>query len=257
MPKNSILKSIEDYNENIQKDILGKLEKNQMLNDSEISAYTLTDEDAQVLEVLTKVVNGETVQGFTVQDFLASPQAKVLIPRVLIGTARKAADPVYLASKFFKSIRIKKGGSAIQFPEFGVMRAYDVGEGMEIPQETIDWQLNSNNLIKVGKSGVRVQYSKELFDDTEFDIVGMLTSEAGRALARHAEQKAFVEFKGHGWTVFDNALRRVDPVMFADAGTTGLDFKGDFNDTLSIDDYLDLIIAVYNNGYTPDRKSVV
>ena len=79
----------------------------------------------------------------------------------------------------------------------------------------------------------------------------MLVSEAGRAMARHKEQKAFTEWLAHSWTVFDNDLRAKDPVKYAAAGTTGLDFQGNYNNTLSIDDYLDLVIACYNNGYTP------
>ena len=66
-------------------------------------------------------------------------------------------------------------------------------------------------------------------------------------MARLKEQKAFDEWKRHGWTVFDNSLRARIP----EAGTTGLDFEGNMNDTLSIDDLLDLIICVYNNEYTP------
>ena len=85
----------------------------------------------------------------------------------------------------------------------------------------------------------------------EFDIIGMMLSEAGRAMARHKEQKAFNEFITHGHTVFDNKLRRQDPKAWAAAGTTGVDYQNNFNDTLSVDDLLDLIIAVYNNEYTP------
>lgn len=117
--------------------------------------------------------------------------------------------------------------------------------------ENLDWQINSNNQIKVGKSGVRIQYTEELFKDVEFDIVSMLTAEAGRAMARHKEQKAFVEWSNHCHTVFDNELVKRDPVRYAQAGTTGMDYYGNYNGTMSIDDYLDLIIACYNNGYTP------
>ena len=117
------------------------------------------------------------------------------------------------------------------------------------PQETIDWQTNTNGLIKVGKSGLRIQYSEELLQDCEFDIVGMLIAEAGRAMARHKEQKAFTEWLSHGWTVFDNNLRKMDPVKYAEAGTTGLDYEGNMNDTMSIEDFLDLIICNYNNGF--------
>lgn len=248
--KKNLLDNIKDYEKNIQDKVKVKLEKGEVLTDADLRAYKLTDEDVQMMEVLKRVADGESVPGFELTDFLASPQAKVLIPKVIIGQARKAADPVYLASKFFKKIRLKNG-QAVMFPEFGVMRAHDVAEGQEIPQETIDWQTNSNSLIKVGKSGLRIQYSEELLKDCEFDIVAMLVSEAGRAMARHKEQKAFTEWLSHGWTVFDNNLRKLDPTKYEQAGTTGLDYQGNYNDTMSIEDYLDLIISCYNNGFTP------
>jgi hypothetical protein len=133
------------------------------------------------------------------------------------------------------------------FPSIGVMRAHDVAEGQEIPEETVDWNLAKNSLIHVGKSGVRIQYTDELQSDLEFDLISILLQEAGRAMARLKEQKAFDEWLRHGWTVFDNSLRAQIP----EAGTTGLDFYGALNDTMSIDDLLDLVIAVYNNEYTP------
>ena len=246
----SVLENIKNYESNIQDSIQAKLNRGEILNDADLKAYKLTAEDEAMLEILDRVQSGQNVPGFDINDFLASPQAKVLIPKVIIGQARKSADPIYLASNFFKKISLKNG-QAVMFPEFGVMRAYDVAEGQEVPQESIDWQVNTNNMIKVGKSGLRIQYSEELFKDTEFDIVSMLVSEAGRAMARHKEQKAFTEWLAHSWTVFDNDLRAKDPVKYAAAGTTGLDFQGNYNNTLAIDDYLDLVIACYNNGYTP------
>lgn len=246
----SLLKKIQDNQSDIQKRIQDKLNDGRALTDLELDSYQLTDDDKEMMNILNRVSDGESVPGFVMNDFLASPSAKVLIPQVIIKSARKAADPLYLASKFFKKIKLKSG-QAVMFPEFGVMKAYDVAEGAEIPQESIDWQLNTNNMIKVGKSGLRIQYSKELFDDCEFDIVSMLTSEAGRAMARHKEQKAFTEWLAHGWTIFDNNLKAMDPVKYAAAGTTGLDYQGMPNDTMSIDDYLDIILAVYNNGFTP------
>lgn len=134
-----------------------------------------------------------------------------------------------------------------------VMRAYDVAEGQEIPAENIDWNLYSDHRINVGKVGLRIQYTDEIIEETEFDIIGTLSSEAGRALARHKEQKAFTEFKKHGWIVFDNSLYQKDPVKYKDATTSGIDFEGNLNGTMSLEDYLDLNIAVYNNGYNPSE----
>lgn len=246
----SFLKSLKNNKATIQDTIKRKLETGELLTDQELKSYSLTKDDVEMMGILDRIQDGEEIPGFSIRDFLASPSAKVLIPKVIIGAARKAADPLYLASKFFKPITLKHG-QAIMFPDFGVMTAADVGEGQEFPEQTNDWHVNTNGLIKVGKSGLRVQYSEELLKDTEFDIVSMLLSEAGRAMARHKEQKAFVEWLKHGWTVFDNELYRRNPVKYAAAQTTGLDFTGNYNGTLSIDDYLDLVIACYNNGFTP------
>jgi hypothetical protein len=246
MALTNIMDNMAQANAKIQDELQKKRQNGQYLTDKELDQYELTEDDKKIQAAWLETLDGKTVPGFNFKDFLASPSAKVLIPRVIIGTMRQAADPVYLASKFYKKIRLQNG-SAVLFPSIGVMRAHDVAEGQEIPEETVDWQLHKNSMIHVGKSGVRIQYSDELKSDLEFDLVSVLLQEAGRAMARLKEQKAFNEWLRHGWTVFDNSLRAKIP----QAGTTGLDFDGNLNDTLSIDDLLDLIIAVYNNEYTP------
>lgn len=231
----------------IQDSIKNKLDKGIALNDQEILDYELQEDDLEVADALNQyLVEGKNVPGFALNDFLGSPSAKVLIPKIIIGTMRQAADPIYLASKFYKAITLKNG-QAIMYPSIGVMRAYDVAEGQEIPQETLDWNVSKSKLISVGKTGVRIQYSDELQKDLEFGLIGLMLQEAGRAMARLKEQKAFQEWKKHSWIVFDNRLRSKDPL----AGTTGMDYYGNLNDTMSIDDLLDVIIAVYNNEYNP------
>ena len=190
----NILDSMNQTNTKIQKELQDKLKNGQMLTDEELDQYQLTEDDTKVLKAFTDSLDGKYVPGFKFQDFLASPSAKVLIPRVIIGTMRQAADPVYLASKFYKKVRLKNG-NAVLFPSIGVMRAHDVAEGQEIPEETVDWQLHKNSMIHVGKTGVRVQYSDELKSDLEFDLVSVLLQEAGRAMARLKEQKAFDEWQ--------------------------------------------------------------
>ena len=229
-----------------QESIKDKLNKNIPLTDYEVANYVLDEKDKEVLNLFDMKLKGEYVPGFELKDFLATPQAKVLIPKVVVGAMRKAADPVYLASNFYKKIKLKTG-QAIMFPSIGVMRAYDVAEGQEIPEDSIDWQRHKGTFITTNKCGVRIQFTEEVLQETEFDIVGLMTSEAGRAMARHSEQKAFAEWSAHSWKVFDNSIRDKYP----EAGTTGVDFDNNLNDTMSVDDFLDLIIAVYNNEYTP------
>lgn len=215
--------------------------------EAEKSKFKVTEQDLRFVEQFDAMINGdESVDPVNMREFLATPSAQILIPKVLVGSMREVAEPMYIGSKMLTRIRLKQGSSMI-FPSIGIMRAFDVAEGQEYPEDSIDWQTHETPEIRVGKSGIRVRVTDEMVSDSQWDVVSMLIREAGRAMARHKEEKAFKQFSKHGHTVFDNALRGTNP----EAGTTGLDLAGDFNDTLSAEDFLDLIIAVMNNEFNP------
>jgi len=68
----------------------------------------------------------------TVQDFLATPSAQILIPKIVLGAMRETVEPMYIAVKFMEKIRMKSGQSMI-FPSIGTIpRAYDIAEGQEV-----------------------------------------------------------------------------------------------------------------------------
>ena len=68
----------------------------------------------------------------TVQDFLATPSAQILIPKIVLGAMRETTEPMYIAVKFMEKIRMKAGQSMI-FPSIGTIpRAYDIAEGQEV-----------------------------------------------------------------------------------------------------------------------------
>lgn len=216
------------------------------LTDEEIRNYKLTDEDRKNFEGFAKAMDGEHVSDIPrMKDFLATPSAQVLIPKVALGTMREVSEPMYIASKFLQTVRLKSGVSMV-FPSIGtIARAYDVAEGQEIPEETMDWQAHEGTEIKVGKVGLRLRVTDEMVSDSQWDIIAMMIKAAGRAIARHKEKKVFTAFRNHGHTVFDNNL--ADPA----AHTTGLDADGNFNNTLSAEDLLDIMIAVMAHEYDP------
>lgn len=229
----------------LQESLRSKMEKGEKLTEQELRQIELTQDEIDIMESFKKMAEGELpTKEFRLEEFLATPSAQVLLPRVIVGAMREAAEPLYIGTKMLQKIRLTAGQSMI-FPSIGVMRAYDVAEGQEIPEDTIDWQTHETPEIRVGKSGVRVRVSDEMITDSQWDIISMMIKQAGRAMARHKEQKAFHQFRKHGHTVFDNFLS--DP----DAHTTGLDQNGVQNGTFSAEDFLDLIIAVMSNEYTP------
>src|SRR5690606_34278091 len=79
--------------------------------------------------------------------------------------------------------------------------------------------------------------------DSQWDVIGILLRKAGQAMARHKEEKIFREFVKHGWPVFDNSLPNPE------AKTTGKDFDGNLNGTMSTEDFVDLIIGLMAHGY--------
>lgn len=209
--------------------------------------YKLTEADMTLAENLGRALSGDTDVKVSFAEMLASPSATVLIPRTIIGAMREAAEPLYIASQFFQTIRFNGQGNTMQFPSIGVMRAYDVAEGQEIPEDTIDWQTHeAGTEVRVGKSGLRLRFTDELIQDAQWDIVAMMIREAGRAMARHKEQKMFYNMSRYGHTVFDNNSSD----SLAKTRGVGDDYVTP-NDTLSAEDFLDMIIALMANEMTP------
>lgn len=230
---------------NEQLNLREQMDRKVQLKEADANKIILSEEETTVLESFQQMMEGNIPDvDVNLREFLATPSAQILIPRVVVGTMREAAEPLYIGTKMLQKIRLKSGQSMI-FPSIGVMRAYDVAEGQEIPEDTIDWQTHETPEIRVGKSGLRLRFTDEIISDSQWDIISMMVKQAGRAMARHKEQKAFYQFRKHGHTVFDNYDPRPE------AHTTGLDKNGVQNDTFSAEDFLDLIIAVMANEYTP------
>ncbi|MCX7610404.1 MAG: phage major capsid protein [Ignavibacterium sp.] len=222
------------------------------ITEQELKEFKLSEEEVKMIRKFEEAIKEGLLDGnyngalprFT--QMLSTPSAQVLIPKVIVGAMREVTEPMYIGTKLYQRVRLEQGQSMI-FPSIGAMRAYDVAEGQEIPEETLDFQTHETTEIRVKKSAVRVRFTEEMVQDSQWDIIAMSIREAGRALARHKEQKAFREFSIHGHVVFDNAIRS----QYPEAGTRGLDKDGNYNDTLSAEDFLDLIIAVMANEYTP------
>lgn len=230
-----------------QEDIHSKVQSRRALTDEDISKYVMTKDDLAEFEQFRLLAEGKDNKNFSLKDYMASPQAAILIPKIIIGAARRAAEPVYLASKFFRRVRARNGNLMIM-PVIGTMTAQELAEGQGPAIQGLDIELmQSQNFVTCTKKGIRVQITEQYINDAQWDLVTYIMEEAGFAMARLKEQLAFIEFSKRGWTVFDNSIRSLNP----EAGTTGLNYNGNFNDTMSIEDFLDLIIALMNNEKTP------
>ncbi len=186
----------------------------------------------------------------TVQETLLSTDAVKLIPKVIEGKLREAAEPVYLATRFMKTIHVNEGNSAVYvIPFVGELYASEVSEGGRYNESSIDFDTLENGTyeVRVKKIGLKVAITEEAVTDGAWDIMGINISKMGRAMARYKEEWCFNNFNDHGHIVFDNAIRGQMP----EAGTSGRAADGSYNDTLSTEDFIDLVLAMMGQDKNP------
>lgn len=212
----------------------------------------ITAATCDLMEKVIRNMGGDYSKGrTTVQEALTSTDTVKLIPKIIEGQMREAAEPVYLATQFMTTVNFDSGNTSTvyQIPIVGEIQAYEVGEGSRYNETNVDFGVIENAAleIRVKKIGCRVTITEEAISDGSWDILGINVRKVGRAMARFKEEWAFREFSSHGHTAFDNNLRAQSP----EAGTTGRDADGNFNDTLSVEDFIDLIIMLMGNGFNP------
>lgn len=211
----------------------------------------LSEDSLNLVEKMARNIHGDFSQGrASIQEAISSTDTVKLIPKVIEGKLREAAEPEYLGTRFFQTVKVDGGNSAVYVvPVVGEVTAYEVGEGTRYKETAFDMTTieNATLEIRVKKIGVRVSITEEAISDSSWDILGINVRKMGRAMARYKEEMIFNAFSTHGHTVFDNNLRQAQPA----AGTTGLGKDGQYNDTLSVEDFLDLTLALMGNGYNP------
>lgn len=204
-----------------------------------------------LMEKMARNMYGDFNQGrASLQEALTTTDTVKLIPKIIEGKLREASEPELLGAKFFNTIHVEGGNSAVYvIPVVGELVAHEVGEGGRYREDYVDFNTieNSTLEIRVKKIGTRVAITEEAITDSSWDILGINIRKMGKAMARYKEEWVFNTFTDHGHQVFNNYLRKQNP----QAGTTGRGENGDYNDTLSVEDFLDMVLTLMGNGFVP------
>ena len=220
---------------------------------SEGKRFTEIKESAfETMERAARCAYGDHSRGYmNVKEAITSTDSMKLIPKVVEGQLREAAEPEYLGTNFFQKVKVDGGGNSVTYvlPVVGEIRAYEVGEATRYKENQPDFNTleTANIQIKIKKFGVKVSVTEEALSDSSWDIWNINIRKMGRALGRLKEEQIFNTFSTHGHAVFDNAMRYQNPA----AGTTGLGKDGNFNDTVSVEDLLDLTMCLLGRGFNP------
>lgn len=180
------------------------------------------------------------------KEFLSTADASTIVPQIVVGAMKEAQEPLLIISSLFKKIENPEA-KVVDFSYLGALKAGWIAQGQAYPEEYLDIAVErtAQNQVVVKKAGLLINIAQETIDDSQWDVLGMHLAAGGRALARFKEEQCVNEMFIHAHTVFDNFVRVNTP----EAGTTGRNRIGQFNNTMSFEDFLDLAIAVQNNGY--------
>ena len=188
----------------------------------------------------------EAKKAIPLSEALTTADANILMPKVIQQVVTEAAEAQMLATKFFRRINLTEGRS-MEFVHFGAIRAFEVGEAQEYPEQTLN--LTKDGIggvdVRVRKYGLKIAITDEMISDSQWDVVGLHLEAAGRALARLKEENAFREFSRHGHVVFDGKLYKPGEYGYP----TGRGFDGELNGTLTADDMLDMATSIMAAGY--------
>lgn len=183
-----------------------------------------------------------------VSEALTTADANLMIPKVISQVVTEAAEPMMLASQFFQKVQLNEGRS-MEFIHFGAIRAFEIGEGMEYPEQNLNITKQGIGSVdvKVKKYGLKVQITDEMVSDSQWDVIGLHLKAAGRAMARKKEEVIFEEFNRHGHVVFDATMF----VAGQEGYPSGRGFDGNYNGTLAAEDLVDMAVSIMAAGFTP------
>jgi hypothetical protein len=181
-----------------------------------------------------------------VKDAIAVPNAGLWLPKVIQNIVKEAAEPLLVGTSLLQRVEYHYG-TTITFPAVGALVAADIAEGQAYPEQMLSMG-GATVTASIAKSGVAVKITEEMERYSQFDIINMHLRAAGRALARHKEQKIFNYIRSMGVPVFDN-LKPTSSVFGVTHGR-GLDAAA--NGSIVMDDLFDAYSQVMMQGFVPN-----
>jgi len=180
------------------------------------------------------------------EDALSLTSAPMFMPKVISNIVKEAAEPLLVGTSLLQRINYSYG-QTITFGAVGALTANDIPEGGEYPEKSLSFG-GSTVTATIGKSGIAVKVTEEMIKYSQYDVIGMHLRAAGRALARHKEQKIFNMIRKEGVTVFDN----VNPSKSVKGVCTGRALQGGGNGSITMDDVFDTFAQIIMQGYVPN-----
>ncbi|MBX5327604.1 MAG: phage major capsid protein [Candidatus Bathyarchaeia archaeon] len=170
---------------------------------------------------------GEALKNNRLHEILFSDASQATAK--VLDTVWEAAKPRLIGREL--AVVIAQDAPLIKVPRAKISQAFEVAEGAEIPVGTEDYD---SVTLTPKKYGVRPLISREMVEDSEWDVIEYQLAEAGRAMA-------------------DLETEKIVSQMISDAGNSVAAGTGG---TLSYGDVVNIVKECLIDGYTPDALAI-
>jgi len=180
------------------------------------------------------------------KDLLATPTANIWMPKVIEDIVREPVEPMLIVPSLLDRIAYTPA-ARITFPALGAMTAFDLAEGQQYPEQSLNVAPGSIT-INVGKTGIMFKITEEMQKYSQYDVMNMHIRAGRRGLDRHKEKKGMDYISAMGVTLFDN----INPTESVYGTCTGRSMTGTGNGSCRMEDLLKAYSHIMMQGYTPD-----
>jgi hypothetical protein len=227
------------------------------------STYEMTDADLSNLERLDTIFrsNGydpEKQKTITMKDAMDVQNAGFLIPRVMTQMVQEGIEPLLIGTHLLQRIEYEQGMMTV-FPAIEPLRAEEVADGADVPFVNINIGGAQSFGVTVKRHGLGLKIHERFVKESSYPWINYWMRLAGNALARHKEEYIFSFITQLGTVVYDNnpAARLTGSTVQPVKGvTTGRNYKGVLNGSMTLDDIFDMYAQVMAQGFLPDTLLV-
>lgn len=227
------------------------------------STFQMTDEDVTNLGRLEHIfrTNGydpKTEKTITLKDAMDIQNAAFLIPRVMTTMVQEGIEPLLIGTSLLQRIEYEQGMMTV-FPAIEPLRAEEVADGADVPFVNINIGGAQSFAVTVKRHGLGLKIHERFVRESTYPWINYWLRLAGNALARHKEEYIFSFITQLGSVVYDNSTSSrltgaaVQPIR---GTTTGRNYLGVLNGSMTLDDIFDMYAQVMAQGFIPDTLIV-
>lgn len=227
------------------------------------ATYQMKDEDVKNLGRLESIfrTNGfdpETKKSISIQDAMDIQNAAFLIPRVMTTMVQEGIEPLLIGTSLLQRIDFEEGMMTV-FPAIEPLRAEEVADGSDVPFVNINIGGAQSYALTVKRHGLGLKIHERFVRESTYPWINYWLRLAGNALARHKEEYIFGFITQLGSVVYDNSVTArttgsaTQPIKGC---TTGRNYLGKLNGSMTLDDIFDMYAQVMAQGFIPDTLLV-